>query len=54
MLGIEGPGWLLTALWDDSAFRPHVIEAARAVEREPALLGASAHLLAVARRPEPQ
>lgn len=51
LLGIEGPGWLLPDLWDDPAQRPIVVEAARAVEREPSLLGANAHLMAVGRVP---
>ena len=51
MFGVEGPGWLLPDLWDDPAGRENVLHAARAIEREPSLLGLSAHLLAVARRP---
>jgi SAM-dependent methyltransferase len=50
LLGIEGPGWLLDAAWADRARREAVLFAARAVEREPSLLGLSAHLLAVGRR----
>jgi SAM-dependent methyltransferase len=51
VLGIEGPGWLLwRARWADPRHRAAVIEAARAVEHEPSLVGASAHLLAVAHR----
>ena len=52
LVGLEGPGWLLRdveARWADPARREHLLAAARAVEREPALLGLSAHLLAVAR-----
>ena len=49
--GIEGPAWLKPELFDDPALREHVLWAARAVEQEPTLLGVSAHLLAVARRP---
>jgi SAM-dependent methyltransferase len=49
LLGIEGPGWILADLWDDPAQRPVVVEAARAVEREPTMLGVSAHLMAVGR-----
>jgi SAM-dependent methyltransferase len=50
-LGVEGPGWLLQdfeAWWADAARRDRLLAAARALEAEPALLGVSAHLLAVA------
>lgn len=53
LLAVEGPAWLLVdfdARWADPAERGRILEAVRAVEREPSLLGASAHLLAVARR----
>ena len=54
LLGVEGPGWLLPDLdrrWEDPVERGHLLEAARAVEHDPTLLGLHAHLLAVARRP---
>jgi ubiquinone/menaquinone biosynthesis C-methylase UbiE len=54
LLGVEGPAWLLPDLerrWGDEAERERLLQAARAVEREPALLGIHPHLLAVARRP---
>lgn len=50
VFGIEGPGWLLWELWDDPQGRESILRVARAVEQEPALLGASGHLLAIARR----
>ena len=50
LLGIEGPGWLVGGAWDDPRRRQTVVDAARAVEREPSLLGASSHLLAVGRK----
>jgi SAM-dependent methyltransferase len=53
ILGLEGPAWLLDDLgprWDDHAARRRFLEAARAVETEPSLLGLSPHLLAIARR----
>jgi SAM-dependent methyltransferase len=53
--GIEGPGWLMRdfeARWADEARRRRLLEVARAVEQEPTLVGASAHLMAVASRPE--
>lgn len=48
--GVEGPAWLLqdfTEQWADSSRRERLLEAVRSVEREPSLLGASVHLLAV-------
>jgi len=52
VLGVEGPAWLLADLerrWADEAERECLLQAARAVEQEPTLLGIHAHLLAVAR-----
>jgi SAM-dependent methyltransferase len=49
LYGVEGPGWPLNSDWDDPALREQILYAARAVEREPSLLGMSPHLLAVAR-----
>jgi SAM-dependent methyltransferase len=51
VLAIEGPGWLFEDHWSDPAQRDSVLRAIRAVEREPSLLGQSAHLLAIAHRP---
>ena len=54
LLGVEGPGWLLPDIerrWSDPAERERLLQAARAVEREPTLLGLHAHLLAVGRNP---
>jgi SAM-dependent methyltransferase len=56
LLGVEGPAWLLPDLeqrWADEAERERLLQAARAVEREPTLLGIHPHLLAVARRGAP-
>jgi SAM-dependent methyltransferase len=56
LLGVEGPAWLLPDLerrWADKAERERLLQAARAVEREPTLLGIHPHLLAVARRGAP-
>jgi ubiquinone/menaquinone biosynthesis C-methylase UbiE len=53
LYGIEGPGWILTDLadrWADSARRATLLHVARLLEREPAMLGSSAHLLAVGRK----
>lgn len=49
LLGIEGPGGYVGD-WGDPRQREAILEAARAVEREPSLLGVSAHLLAVGRK----
>jgi len=49
---VEGPGWFhqdLDSWLDDEAARERLLEVLRRMETEPALLGASAHLLAVAR-----
>ena len=46
LVGVEGPGWLFPAAAVDLDVR---LWAARALEAEPALLGLSSHLLAVAR-----
>ncbi len=54
VLGMEGPVWLLPdfdAQWEDPALREGLVDVARALESEPSVLGASAHLLAIAHRP---
>lgn len=54
VFGIEGPGWLLADVADrmsDEGRRHDLLKVARLLESEPALLGVSAHLLAVAQRP---
>jgi SAM-dependent methyltransferase len=56
LLGVEGPAWLLPDLerrWADEPERQRLLEAARAIEREPTLLGIHPHLLTVARRGAP-
>jgi len=53
-LAVEGAGWLLPDLdarLADARRRDVVLGAIAALEAEPTLLGVSAHLLAVARRP---
>ena len=53
-MGVEGvAGWFgeLFDRWDDPEVREAIMFSARAVESEPAVIGASAHLLMVARRP---
>ena len=52
-LPVEGPGWLLQDFdqqWADARRRARLLEAIRWLEDEPSLLGASAHLLVVARK----
>ncbi len=49
VFGVEGPGWLLTDL--DQSF-DDILRVARAVELEPSVIGTSAHLLAVAHKPD--
>jgi hypothetical protein len=50
LFGIEGPGWLLWERWDEPRGRENILRVARAVEQEQSLIGASAHLLVVARK----
>jgi ubiquinone/menaquinone biosynthesis C-methylase UbiE len=54
LLAIEGPAWLLPDLearLADAHRRMVLLDALAAIEAEPTLLGASAHLLSVSRRP---
>ena len=51
VFGVEGPGWLLGERLEDELVREDVITAARAIEQEPTVIGASGHLLAIAHRP---
>src|SRR5918992_6073626 len=54
LVGIEGPAWAVPDLhaWlQDSRQRAKLLAAIGRVEAEPSLVGASAHLLVVARRP---
>jgi SAM-dependent methyltransferase len=53
VFGIEGPGWILPDVSErmaDPDRREMLLRAARMLEREPSVVGTSAHLLAVARR----
>jgi SAM-dependent methyltransferase len=53
LYGIEGPGWMLPDLadrWNDPERRDIVIQVARMLESEDAMLGCSAHLMVVARK----
>jgi SAM-dependent methyltransferase len=53
ILAVEGPFWLLPdfeARWQDERRREHILDALALIEAEPSMLGASAHVLAVAHR----
>ena len=53
LYGVEGPGWILPDLverWSDRGRREILLKVARALESEPAVLGSSAHLIAVGRK----
>lgn len=54
ILAVEGPVWTaahFSAAWADPAQREELLSLLAQVEEEPSMLGASAHLLAIARRP---
>jgi hypothetical protein len=49
--GIEGPGWMVREFdgwWANPVHRVMLMKIARAVEREPSLVGVSAHIMVVA------
>jgi len=53
VVAIEGPGWLarqFDQLWKDAAQRRRLLECVRKVEREPSILGASAHIMCIAQK----
>jgi ubiquinone/menaquinone biosynthesis C-methylase UbiE len=53
LVAIEGPGWLagdFARLWDDPAQRERMLEVVRRVEREPSVIGASSHIMAIGRK----
>lgn len=53
LVAIEGPGWLardFDRLWNDPAQRERLLAAVRKVEREPSVLGASSHIMAIGRK----
>lgn len=53
VVAIEGPGWLardFDRLWNNPAQRERLLAAVRKVEREPSVLGASAHIMAIGRK----
>ena len=53
VLPIEGLGWLardFDRLWNDPRQRERLLETVRKVEREPSVLGASSHIMAIGRK----
>lgn len=53
VLPIEGPGWLardFDRLWADPIQRDRLLSTVRKMEREPSLLGVSAHIMAIGRK----
>jgi ubiquinone/menaquinone biosynthesis C-methylase UbiE len=53
LVAIEGPGWLardFDRLWNDPAQRERLLTVVRKVEREPSVLGASSHIMAIGRK----
>ena len=53
VLGVEGPGWLVgdfESRWNDVTTRNDLLAVARALEAEPSIVGASAHLLGIGRK----
>ena len=56
VLGVEGPGWMLQdfdARWENAEVRNDLLAVARALESEPSIVGVSAHLLGLGRKPAP-
>jgi len=54
LFAVEGPAWsaaLFREAWNDAAQRQSLMNFLSSIEREPSIQGASAHLVAVARRP---
>lgn len=53
IVAIEGPGWLardFDRLWNDPIQRERLLDAVRKVEREPSILGATSHIMAIGRK----
>jgi 2-polyprenyl-3-methyl-5-hydroxy-6-metoxy-1,4-benzoquinol methylase len=51
VFGVEGPGWLLADRADEES-QENILRVARELELEPAVIGASSHLLSIGRKPE--
>jgi SAM-dependent methyltransferase len=57
LYGIEGPAWILPDFeerWNDPERREMVLQVARALESEPSILGCSAHMMVIGRKPRRQ
>ena len=53
LVAIEGPGWLardFDRVWNDPAQRERLLATVRKVEREPSILGATSHIMAIGRK----
>ena len=53
VMGVEGVAWMFAdfeSRWADKALRQDILNIARALEAEPSIVGASAHLLAIGRK----
>lgn len=49
-IGVEGPTWILSDFdqrWNDDTLRKDLMDVTRVLEREPSIIGASAHLLGI-------
>ncbi len=54
LYGVEGPGWLLPDFierWNHPDRREILLQVARALESEPSVIGCSAHVIVVGRKP---
>jgi SAM-dependent methyltransferase len=54
LYGIEGPGWILPDFeerWNDQERREMLLQVARSLESEPSVIGCSAHLMVIGRKP---
>lgn len=54
VLGVEGPAWMLAdfdARWEEPALRKDLLDVARALEAQSSVVGISAHLLGIGRKP---
>jgi len=53
VVAIEGPGWLardFDRLWNDPVQRERLLTVVRKIEREPSILGVTAHIMAIGRK----
>jgi len=53
IIAIEGPAWLardFDRLWNDPVQRERLLNVVRKVEREPSILGVTAHIMAIGRK----